>query len=593
MSTARRSFPVLAGIGLAALAIGMALPADAATPKRVLIVHSFGRDLAPYNTITSVFRTDLARRSKEPIVFVEANLDYSRALGESEERAFVEYLRSRFDGMPPDAVVTVGPPAARFYVRNRADLFPGSRLVIGALDERLAKQLELQPTDAVVAGQVNLPGLVDNILRILPETERIAIVVGSSELERFWRGEFQRELARFAGRVVFDWLDHLSLAQLQERVSTLPPRSAVLYGLLIVDGAGVPLERQEGLTSLHAVSRAPIFGLYETELGNGVVGGPFSSQRTRGEHMATATLHALGGPKGPQPMIDVVGFEPPVYDWRELERWNVDRSRLPANSEVRFRPPSLWEQHRTEVLLVMATLILQAALITALLLQRARRRRAEREAQHLGGRILTAQEDERRRLAREMHDDVTQRLAALAIDAANAHASARHSAVGGAIDAIRQRLVKLGEDVHALSYRLHPSMIDDLGLVAALRAECNRVARSEPVQVDFDSRSIPRNLPSDIGTCLYRVAQEALRNVVRHAKASNVEVFLQAKDGGVTLSVRDDGAGFSESESAARSSLGLISMRERVRLVGGKLDIVSRPSQGTSIVAWVPLREAA
>ncbi len=111
--------------------------------------------------------------------------------------------------------------------------------------------------------------------------------------------------------------------------------------------------------------------------------------------------------------------------------------------------------------------------------------------------------------------------------------------------------------------------------------------------MDFDARDIPAKVPSSTGICLFRVAQEALRNVVRHARASNVEVSLQAKNGGITLAVRDDGRGLGESSADKRASLGLVSMRERVRLVGGKLDIVSRPNQGTSVVAWVPMREAA
>lgn len=574
------------------LALCFALGAEAAGPQRVLILHSFGRDFAPYDTITSVFRTELARRSAEPVVFAEANLDFSRSTNEREERALAEYLRSRFSDAAPNVVVTIGPPAARFYLRHRAKLFPDVPLIIAALDDRLARQLPLSPTDAVVAGRLNLPSLVDNVLQLLPATETIAVVTGASELERFWRNELKREFARFAGRVRFEWLDDLSLAHMQERVARLPPHSAVLYVLLIVDAAGIPHERQDALASLHGVANAPIFGLYENELGKGVVGGPYSSQRTRGERIATAALRALGGPAESQPQFDVVGFEAPVYDWRELRRWNIDTARLPPGSEIRFRPPSIWEAHRVATLATMTALVLQAALIAALLLQRARRRRAEREMQHLGGRILTAQEDERRRLAREMHDDVTQRLAALAIDAAQVQSSAGGSAVGNALDAIRQRLVKLSEDVHALSYRLHPSMIEDLGLVAALRAECNRVGRQEPIRVDFESTGIPRMVPPSTAICLFRVAQEALRNVVRHAKASNVEVSLQAKEGGIALAVRDDGTGFSAADRA-RASLGLVSMRERVRLVGGELDIVSRPDHGTSVVAWVPLREAA
>ncbi|MFO1414263.1 MAG: sensor histidine kinase [Burkholderiales bacterium] len=570
----------------------VACAAHAADPKRVLVLHSFGRETSPHAESAAAFRTDLARRYPGPVVFTEANLDFGRAVSDAEQASIVNYLRERFVDAPPDVVATMGAPAARFYAQHRAELFPGVPLLVGALDERNARQIPLQPQDAVAAVRTELPRLVDNILTVLPDTETIAMVIGTSQLERFWMGEVKRELALYEGRVQFEWLNTLSLPQMEVRVATMPPRSAILYLLLLNDAAGVPHERLEALTKLRAVANAPIFGVYEAEFGSGVVGGPFTAQGSAGERLATAALRALGEPGIAAPRFDVRGFEPPVYDWRELERWKIDPARLPPGSAVRFKPPTVWEDHHVAITLTAAVFLLQAALIAGLLIQRSRRRRAEDEARHLGGRILTAQEDERRRLAREMHDDVTQRLAALAIDTGTMQSPADASSKREALETVRGRLVGLSEDVHALSYRLHPSVIEDLGLVAALRVECNRVARQEPIAVEFDGDSVPRQIPADAAICLFRIAQEALRNVVRHARATEVKVALCTRDGGVELAVRDNGQGLRDAE-AVGTSLGLVSMRERVRLVGGRLSIASRPGQGTAVVAWVPLREAA
>lgn len=575
------------------LALLCALGAEAAAPKRVLVLHSFGRDFAPYDVIASVFRTELAQRSADPITFIEANLDYRRAMGPKEERAFIDYLAARFDDGPPHTVVTLGPSAAAFYLRNRAALFPDTPMVAGALDERFAQKLALRPGDAVAAGKVDLPRLIENILQLLPETQRIEIAVGTSELERFWTAELKRELAPFASRVKLDYLDHLSLAQLREHVANLPPHSAVFYALFIVDAAGVPHERQDALASLHAVANAPIFGLYESELGKGVVGGPYSSQRRRGEQIAAAALRTLAGETASGPQLQGIGFEPPVYDWRELERWGIDRSLLPPGSEVRFKPPSLWEEHRVAVVATSSGLVLQAALIVALLLQRAHRRRAEREAEGLAGRLVTAHEDERRRLARELHDDVTQRLAGLAIEASRLERKDDVAPDAAAAQSIRKGLVELSEDVHALSYRLHPSVIEDLGLVEALKIECDRVGQQGAIAVKFDCRDVPKKLPADAALCLFRVAQEALRNIERHARAGSVDVSVAGRDGGLAVAVRDDGVGFDATREGKRASLGLASMRERVRLLGGRLEIRSAQGDGTALVAWVPLEGAA
>lgn len=569
------------------------LAADAATPKRVLLIHSFGRDFAPYDIITAVFRTELAGKFSAPIILSEAALDAGRPVSEEEERAFSEYLKARFAEPAPDLVVTIGPPAARFYLAHRDRLFPTAPLVMAALDERLARSAPLGPTDAAVVGKVDLPRLFENIFQLLPDTTTVAVVIGSSRLERFWLKELQREAAPFEGRASFEWLSDLPFDQMKERIARLPPHSAVLYVLLIVDAAGVPRERQDALAALHATANAPIFGLYENELGKGVVGGPYSSQRRRGEQMAEAAHRILRGAASSGPEIHVAGFEPPVYDWRELERWKIDRSRLPAGSEIRFRPPSLWEEHSVAIVATVTVIVLQTALTIMLLWQRLLRRGAEREARSLGGRLITAHEDERRRLARELHDDVTQRLAALAIEAAKLEGGATGAEGRESVHSIRDGLVELSDDVHALSYRLHPTVIEDLGLVEALRAECDRIARSEPIRVELDTDAVPAKLPTDAAVGLFRVAQEALRNVVRHAKASDVRVALHGGNGRLVLAVRDNGTGFDDRLEEEGPSLGMASMRERMRLLHGALDVDSAPGRGTTITAWIPLPEGA
>jgi signal transduction histidine kinase len=197
-------------------------------------------------------------------------------------------------------------------------------------------------------------------------------------------------------------------------------------------------------------------------------------------------------------------------------------------------------------------------------------------------------ENERRRIARELHDDVTQRLAVLAIEATQIEGPHQVSA-DDATRSIRDGLVKLSEDVHALSYRLHPSVIEDLGLVEALRAECDRVSRSGAVAIQFNATEVPQKLPLDTALCLFRVAQEALRNVVRHAGASSVDVAVAPKDGGLQLAVSDNGTGFDPGRQAERPSLGLASIRERVNLLKGQVDIDSAHGHGTTVLAWVPI----
>ncbi len=564
--------------------------ATAERPQQILILHSFERDIAPFDTILAAFRSELAGAGTSLAVY-DAHLGAEQA---SEDlQPFLDVLRQRFAGSPPGVVVTLGAPAASFYLKTRDKVFPGTPVIVAALDDRLVPRPLLHLGDDVVAGHYDLVGFVDNILRLLPDTQRIAVVIGDAPIDRFWLKELRGAYARFSTQVTFEWFNDLSFEQMRHRVSALPPHSAVLFTELITDAAGVPHERSQALDSVVGASTVPVFSVFETDLGHGVVGGPYQSLERRGRLMAAAALRALNDHTPADLTGHVDRDEPKIYDWRELKRWGIDLARLPAGSEIRFRPPTLWDEHRVLIVAAAAIFVFQGALVIGLAWQRLRRRRAEKEALTLSGRLITAHEDERRWLARELHDDITQRLAGLAIAAANLPGGNGIPAQLDVGPSIREGLIQLSEDVHNLSYRLHPSVIDDLGLVEALRAECERVAHMESFRVDVEADSLPSNLPNEATLGLYRVAQEALRNVARHAKANLVKLSLKRSGGGLLLTVSDNGSGFESNPRPGRPSLGHASMRERIRALGGKLEIQSAPAVGTTVVAWVPIAKAA
>lgn len=219
------------------------------------------------------------------------------------------------------------------------------------------------------------------------------------------------------------------------------------------------------------------------------------------------------------------------------------------------------------------------------------RKRSEEELRDLSQRLIRAHEEERALLARELHDDVTQRLAVLAIEAGSAEFAAPEGAQAAVMRRIREGLISLSEDVHSLAYQLHPSVLDELGLPEALRTECERRSRQSRLDLSAEIDPLPAAIVGrDAALCLFRVAQEALNNISRHAGAHAACVELRLVDEGLLLAVRDDGVGFDPASPEKRRSLGLASMRERVRLANGTLDIDSSAGCGTSIVAWVPTK---
>ncbi len=213
------------------------------------------------------------------------------------------------------------------------------------------------------------------------------------------------------------------------------------------------------------------------------------------------------------------------------------------------------------------------------------------EVQALAASLLTAQEEERRRVSRELHDEIGQQLASLAIDIGGLAADAPHPEdAPGRLRALQARVVKASEVARHIAYELHPSVLDDLGLVASLRSLCKEFsARAKNTKFKFTGDTMPASLPREVASCLYRVAQESLQNISKHANAQHVSAALTLRKGSVALTIADDGVGFDPAAVKGRGGLGLIGMEERARLVKGKLSITAKPGSGTRVTIEAPL----
>ena len=691
--------------------------ARAAEPKRVLLLHSFGWNFQAEDAFGDYLRTDLAEKSPYPINSYEVLLEIARFNDGERDEAFVSYLRALFASHPPDLIITMVSPAARFIQRHRRDLFPSTPVIFAALDARAIKDATLIANETTVPVSIDLNAVIENILRTLPNTKTLAVVIGDAPIEKFWVNEFRHALQPFESRVKSVFMNDLSLGEIQKRVAALSPRSAIYFGDLVIDAQGVPYRQDEVLSRLHAVANAPIFGQYDYELGGGIVGGPLLSVRTLSRTTAEVAARILGGASPGDIKIPPQKLGEPEFDSRELQRWAIAEANLPLNSTVRFRESTLWDQYRQYVIAAAAILGMGGVLVFGLLvnwmrLRRAHaqlrtseegmslaamaaklrfwvwdipqdqvrasesdwssgnwysvqpvhfdyfmdpvhsddraslreairkalegngqyeteyrvmmpdrtarwvagrgrvefdqngkpkqlraisiditeRRRAEDEARDLNGRLITAHEDERARLARALHDDFTQRLALLAIDVGRKEKGLGDTIARQAMHSVRHDLVQLSEDVHALSYALHPAILEDLGLIEALKAECARFSAVEGIPTSFRASGNLDEPAQALSLCFYRIAQEALRNAARHSGASSVEVELRAIGSKVELAVEDNGVGFDPTRKQARPSLGLAGMRQRLLLVDGELRIDSAPGNGTIIMARAPAK---
>jgi len=223
------------------------------------------------------------------------------------------------------------------------------------------------------------------------------------------------------------------------------------------------------------------------------------------------------------------------------------------------------------------------------------RKIAEESLESLSGRLIGAQDEERKRIAREIHDDYNQRLAMVAIDLERLaeDIGASSGEASQKVHELFNRVSELGADLHSLSHRLHSSTLESLGLVAGLKAFCREFSDQQGIQVDFANENVPRGIPEDATLCIFRIAQEALRNIKKHSGANRAEVRLEWAANSLHLSVSDRGRGFDLNKPLAERGIGIRSMEERLRLLGGQLEIHSRPMEGARIDAWLPFKIAA
>ena len=214
---------------------------------------------------------------------------------------------------------------------------------------------------------------------------------------------------------------------------------------------------------------------------------------------------------------------------------------------------------------------------------------AEQNLASMGRRLIEAHEEERTWIGRELHDDIVQRLALLAV-ALDREIQSNQPSTETPREEVKRHIREIADDVQALSHRMHSSKLEYLGLATAAKSFCRELCEKSKVEVVFRHSDIPTSLPKEVSLCVFRVLQEALQNAVKHSGVGSFSVDLHGSPDAVELKVADNGTGFDEREAFTRHGLGLISMRERLQMVNGELEVKSRPGGGTTIYARVPLK---
>ena len=324
-----------------------------------------------------------------------------------------------------DLIVVVSSLAFDFVMERAEEVFPGVPIVFTSVGVAKVQSLHLRSNVTGVAVKRDLRLTLELALRLQPDTTRVTVPVGTSSLEKIWAEDTRKLLQPYERRIAIDYLGDVSIDEMLSRLHHLEPRSIVLFSsVFFYDAAGDYFLPEETLERVSAAANVPVYGTDEPQLGTGIVGGVLYDLAQSGAaagRMGQRILTAAGAAPSSIP-VETIDPNYNIFDARQLRRWNISVSRLPPGSVIRYQEQTVWERYRLYIVGALAVMSLQSALIAGLIMLRAQGRRAEVAArashariQDLAHRLIAAQEAERTRIARELHDDAGQRLASFSI----------------------------------------------------------------------------------------------------------------------------------------------------------------------------------
>jgi signal transduction histidine kinase len=601
MLTVRRGVrcQALLAVALTACVLApLASAQDANRSKQVLVLNSARQNEQFYVVSEREMPRLLTEGLGDGVDFYAEYFDVGRFPHPDYETVYLDFLRRKYKERHLDLLLVMGDPAADFVSRNRDVLFSDTPVVF----------YTLSPPPHPIA---NSTGLLNKLqfgpsielaLALQPDLKHVYVVVGTTGLDPSRESQARAEFRAFEGRVEFTYLSGLVTKDLEARLRTLPPHSAVYFVVVSKDGAGELVQQMPYLSLISAAANAPTYSWADVAVDAGIVGGWRRDQVAQMKAIATIALRVLRGERADDIPVSSPDTDVNAVDWRQLRHWGLDESRLPGGTRVMFREPSIWDLYQRYIVGAVVVMLAQTALIAGLLAQRIKRQRVEGELRgsqdqlrvsydrirQLSRRLLGEQEAERARIARELHDDINQQLAILSIelDGLRFDQLPVHSAKR--VSEAMETTQGISTSVRELSHRLHPSRLRLVGLVAALD-NLRRDLSPPHLPIAFCHRDVPAEIDENVALCVFRVAQEALRNAVKHSAAAHIWVDLTGGPSSVALTITDDGKGF-DVNGPPNAGLGLISMRERVESVGGVLEIDATPASGTSLKVTVPIQ---
>jgi signal transduction histidine kinase len=588
--------------------------------KRVLLLYSEDKAHPAHELTDQGIRAVFRSNNLFDVHLDSEYLDLSQFSGPSHTRAVTDYLGRKYAGLKIDAIITIYPAALNMLLGETIAEFPGVPIVACEIDRSTAENLERSPSRGSITGTIvgdNIRGLLDAALQMRPGTKRIALVAGTSPNDVHGERIFRKGLEPYAEKIDLIDLTKRPMEETLARVGSLPPDTVVLFSAFFADGTGKSFVPREALVLISRAANAPVFGLYESYLGYGIVGGRLVSWEQQGREAATLALRTMGGESpasipfgGEKAYID-------AYDWRELKRWDLDESALPADAIILNKTISAWEMYKVYIFGAVAFCLLETALIIFLIVQRRRKNVAEAETARVRTELRHVERSSRMgELTASLAHEINQPLGAILSSAQaalrflesatpdlNLFRTILHNIVeddkraAGIITSIRSMLKR--EESRKESLNMNTVLDEVLNLF-----QSEAIVRNVTIEKDID-RSLPPVLGDKIqlqqvALNLVMNAAEAMSESPREHAKRRISLRTQATDHGIQVTVRDSGPGIDPTKLAdiwkpfftTKSTglgMGLSISRSIVQAHGGHISAENHPDGGAMFTFEIPV----
>ncbi len=572
-----------------------------APKKRVLVLHSYYRGYKWTDDESAGIEGILRNVIGAGNLHIEY-MDTKKVFGDLYSQRLYEVYKLKYKNFRFDAIITTDNNAFDFMRRYRDELFPGVPVIFCGVNYFRQEDLKGIRSFTGVNEENDMKACIDLILKLHPNTRKIVFINEWTTTGQRVHEAFVKTARAFEKSIQFQLLEDVRIEEILQCLRALPPDAAVLYTAFSRDKSGRLFEYNESVFLFTQNSRAPVYTTMEFNLGYGVVGGLIVTGYDQGQMAGRMALRILEGEDAGKIPVVIESPKHYMFDYEQMRHFGISQTDVPKESVIVNLPQTIYFKYKKWIDLLIVTFVLLLLIILILLVSIYRRKQAEVELKKsreqlraLTWRLAEAGETERKAVSRELHDQIGQNLTILGVNLnllrsmiPKESAFLVHSRLADSLALVKQT----AERTRNLMNNIRSPVMDDYGLLAAIEQYAKQLAGRTGLDIEVRGDEESGHLPAQVENAMFRIVQEALTNVVKHAKATQVVVRVSHESGQLHLSVEDDGAGYDTAAwdvTKKDHGWGLITMSERALAVGGTCRVESRPGMGTHVIVGVPV----